>query len=198
MGAEARVDEGVLHCFGIEHRRLTAGTLERESLGGWVFGSFLAEVRIVDAAHRRRQPQPALLVEHRIVIVRSAIPDLLLAPIGRRRQRLHRRRGMQWRSKHFRHCRILHRQLEVRNLVRLRVEDRNIVSRVFRRAKQRTVSVDGRITAIRGNQIVEILVGDGPFPRRDDDIALFSFRPRRLVLRCSPLAMRSVQSPKYL
>ena len=51
-------------------------------------GALLAEVRVVRAAHGGREPDPPLLVEHAVVVVGLGVPDLLLAPVGRRRQRL--------------------------------------------------------------------------------------------------------------
>ena len=105
----------------------------------------------------------------------------LIAPIGRRRRRLDRA-GMA-RSKRDRHSRIGHRHLEERHRVGLRIEDRAVVGRIFRRAVQQAVGVDRRIAPIRRDQVVHVLVGRRPVPGGDDEVALDAGRPRRLVLR---------------
>jgi hypothetical protein len=51
-------------------------------------GAFLAERGIVAPAHRGGEPHPAFPVDHHIVIVDARIPDLPVAPIGRRHRRL--------------------------------------------------------------------------------------------------------------
>ena len=180
MRAEAGVDEGVLHRLGIEHRHLARRLLEREHLGGGMVRALLAEGRIVHAAHGRGEPDPALLVEHRVVVVGAGVPELLVAPIGRRLQRLDA--GGMAGPERFRHFGILHRHLEERHLVGLRIEDRHVVGRIFRRAVERAVGIDRRIAPVRRDQVVQIFVRRRPFPRRDDDVALDALRPRRLVL----------------
>ena len=86
-------------------------------------------------------------------------------------------------AERFRHVRILHRHLEERHLVRLRIQDRNVVGRVFGRAVQRAVGVDGRIAPVRRDQVVQIMLLGAPFPGGDDDVALDALGPRRLGLR---------------
>ena len=87
------------------------------------------------------------------------------------------------RSERDRHARIGDRHLEVRHLVGLRIEDRHLVGRIFRRAVERTVGVDRRLAPVRRDQVVQILVGRRPVPGGDDEIALDARGPRRLVLR---------------
>ena len=65
---------------------------------------FLQKAGLFDAAHGRRKPHPALLVEHAIVVVGPLAPDLLLAPVGRGRRRLRGGGGMERRSERFRPC----------------------------------------------------------------------------------------------
>ena len=84
------------------------------------------------------------------------------------------------RSKRFRGVGVAHRRLEVDGGVRLGIEDRNIVHAVFGRAEHRTIVIDGRIAAIRRDQIVEILLLVRPVPGGDHHIALEAGRPRRL------------------
>ena len=87
MGLEAGVYEGVFHRLGIEHRERAVRLLQREQLGRGVVRALLAEVGVLGAAHRRRHPYPALLVDHGVVVVDLAVPDLLVAPIGGGAQR---------------------------------------------------------------------------------------------------------------
>ena len=178
MRAEAGVDEGVLHRLRIEHRHLPRGHLEREHLGRRMIGTLLAERGVRPVAHRRRDPHAALLVEHRVVVVGARVPELFLAPIGRGRERPHAR-GVS-RPERFRHARIGHRHLERRHPGGLRVQDRHVVGRVFRRAVERAVAVDGRIAPVRGDQVVEIVLLGAPLPGSDHDVALDALRPLRL------------------
>ena len=141
---------------------------------------------------------PALLVEHGVVVVGPLSQSVLLAPIGGRRHRLDGARRDRGPSDSGMSA-SRDRHLEERHLVRLRIEDRHVVGRVFRRAVQRAIGVDRRIAPVGRNQIVQIFVRRGPLPGGD----------RRHCVRClaaaaarvfgsSPLATRSVQSPKYL
>src|SRR5215468_6916743 len=82
MGAEAGVDEDVLHRFGIENRRLTPRPLDREHLGRRMLRSLLAERRVVWTAHVHREPNASALVEHAVVVVGTGVPNFLVAPIG--------------------------------------------------------------------------------------------------------------------
>ena len=147
MRSETGIDEGVLHRLRIQDRHLADVLLDREGLRRWMVGALLAEVRIVGAADRGGEPDPSLAVEHRVVIVDPAVPDLLLAPVGRRRDRL-LDRGMT-RAEGFRHLRILHRRPEVGDRVGLGIEDGQHVGRVFGRAEELAVGVHGRVAPVR-------------------------------------------------
>ena len=103
---------------------------------------FLQKAGFFGAAHRRRQPDPAFLVDHGVVVIGLGVPDLLVAPIGRRPERLGHR-GVP-RSKRFGRVRIAHRRLEGGDLVGLGIEDRHHVGGVFGRAEERAVGVDRR------------------------------------------------------
>ena len=175
MGLEAGVDEGVFHRLGVENRDRAVRLLERGQLGGRMIGAFLAEVRVLGAAHRRRHPHAALLVEHGIVVVHLGVVELLLTPIGRRPERLVH--GRVSRSKPFRGVCIADRSLEIGDGVRLRIQDRDDVGRIFGRAEDRTIGIDGRIPAVRGDQVVQILLRVAPIPRGNHDVALESLRP---------------------
>src|SRR5688572_3026426 len=98
MGAEAGIDEAVFLDFGIEYRHLPPRSFEREGLGRRMVRPFAAVSRIFDAAHRRRQPHAALLVQHAVVIVGPLAPDLLFTPIGRGADRIEESRAMEWRA----------------------------------------------------------------------------------------------------
>ena len=84
--------------LGIVERGLTAAAREREPVGG-----FVAELRVVApggllvAADLRRGPDPALAVHHRVVriggVVRRVGPQMLVAPVQRRKGRRREPRG---------------------------------------------------------------------------------------------------------
>ena len=158
-----------------------ARAVQREHLGRRMIGALLARSRVVHAAHVGGEPDPALVVPHAVMVVGLGVPDLLVAPIGRGLQRLGGR-GVSG-SERFRRVGIAHRRLEVRNLVGLGIEDRIVVGRVFGRADQRTVGIDGRMAPIRCDQVVQVFLGVAPVPGGDHDVALDAFRPRRLGLR---------------
>src|SRR3982750_4082640 len=65
-----------------------------------------AERRIIDAAHRSCEPDPALAVEHAVVIVGSLAPDFLVAPVRGSADGFGHGIGVQRRSERFRHIRI--------------------------------------------------------------------------------------------
>src|SRR5215218_9619946 len=112
-----------------------------------MLGALLAERRVLWLPECSGQPDPALLVEHGVVIVGLGVPDLLLTPIGGWPQRLCA--GGVARPERLWRARIANRGFEVADLVCLGVEDREIVSRIFRRSDQWTVTIDRRIAAIR-------------------------------------------------
>src|SRR5918993_2828475 len=95
--------------------------------------AFLAKGGIIDPAHSRGEPDPALLVEHAIVVVGALAPDFLVVPIGRGLRRLRGGRGMERRPERFRSVWIRDGHLEERHLVRLWIEDRQIVAGVLGR-----------------------------------------------------------------
>ena len=76
-----------------------------------------------------------------------------------------------------------HGLCEVRDPVRLRVEDRHDVGRILGRAEQRAVGVDGRVAAVARDEVVQIVLLVEPVPGGDDDVALDALRPLRLRLR---------------
>ncbi len=173
-----RLDERVLHRLRIEHREMAHGAIHRKRLRRRMIRSRLAPRRVVGAAHRRRKPEPAVAPEHRVVVVDARLPDALAAPVGRRLQRIERRRVS--RTEVERHLRIPHRRLEGRRHVLHRIEDRHRVRAVLGRPEQRPVGVDRRVPAIARDEIVEIVLLVHPVAQRDDDVAFDALRPRRL------------------
>src|SRR5215468_5793873 len=87
MRAEAGIDEFIFHRFWIEHGNLARTLVDWEGLGVRVLRALLAPVRVIHAAHSRRQPDTALLVEHRVVIVGARVPQNFATPIRRIRRR---------------------------------------------------------------------------------------------------------------
>ncbi len=177
MRAEAGIDEGELLRLRIVHRQLPFVAVERERLGVGIVRALAAEGRRAGRVIGPGHPDIALAVEHVVVIVELGVPDLLHAPIGRRRQRLFDRRVA--RTEGFRHVRAFRRRDEG-DLLGLRIEHRQVVGGVFGRAVERAVGVDGRIALVGRDQVVQIFFGAAPIPFRDHDIALDALRPRRL------------------
>ena len=85
------------------------------------------------------------------------------------------------RSERERHVGIAHRRVEFGDAVLHRIENRNDVGGVFRRAEQRAVAVDRRVALVGRNLVVQIMLVVGPVPRGDDDVALDALRPLRFV-----------------
>src|SRR5262252_6831695 len=102
------------------------------------------------------------------MIVGALAPNFLVPPVGRGHRRFRNRTSMERRSEGFGSICICNRHLEERYLVCLRIEDRYIVARIFGRAVERTVSVDGRIAPVRRDQVMGKLSLCAPLPRCDD------------------------------
>ena len=83
MRAEAGLVGGVFAGLRIVHRHPAVGAVERKLDGRGMRRALLAEGRIVRHVAGRREPDAALPVDHRVVVVGLAVPDVLLAPIGR-------------------------------------------------------------------------------------------------------------------
>ena len=130
----------------------------------------LAVVRVVERAHRRRDPDASLLVQHRVVHVVLALPDRLAAPVRRR-------------MRHRRRCRrcvgIAHCQFDGTRHVLHRVEHRQVVGAQLERAVERAVGIDRRVAAIGRDDVVQIDFRVRPVPHRHDDVALGALRARR-------------------
>ena len=142
--------------------------------------------RVVRRAHDGRVPDAALLIEHRIVRVRLAVPDRFVAPVRATAASAAccsssacsdpatgawmRRRG-----------------------VRLRIEDRELVGRELGRAVELAVGVDRRIAAVGAAQVVHVGLVGRPIAHRRDDVALDAARPLRLRMR--QLALRDALGP---
>ena len=180
MGAVAGVDEGEFLRRRIVHRQLAFIAVERKRLGIAIVRALPAECRRPGSVIGSGQPEPALGVEHVVVIVEFAVPDLFHAPIGRSRKRLFD--GGVSRTQSFGHIGTLRRR-DVIDLIRLRIEHRQSVGRIFRRAIERAVGIDRRIALVRRNQVVKIFVRSAPIPFRDHDVALDALRSRRLGKR---------------
>ena len=104
MCAEARADVGELFGLRIVDGEMAAGSRHREQLRRRMARSVFAEGRVVGRAHRRRDPNAPLLVEHRVVHVVLAGPEDFVAPIRRRlrHRRVRRLRvGIAHRQRYF-------------------------------------------------------------------------------------------------
>ena len=137
MRAEAGLVGGVLAGLRIVHRHPAVGAVERKLDGRRMARALLAEVGIVRLVAGRGEPDAALPVEHRVVVVGLAVPDVLLAPIGRGLQDLDRAgvAGPE-RQRHVGRG----RQHEVRRDVLHRIEDRHVVAGMLALPVQRPVA----------------------------------------------------------
>ena len=179
--AEAGIDERELLGLGIIDGDLARVLDEAVGRSGERVELGRAQRRIALAVIRRilgrallgGEIDPAVLVHHRIVRIDLRVPDLLGAPIGRRRQ--HRigqgraRRALGIADRH------LHDGLGVVH----RIEDRQVVGGELGRPIDQSVAVDGRIAFVGERQVVQVMLGVRPVPHRHHDIALDAGRPRR-------------------
>ena len=180
MRTEAGLVGGVFAGLRIVHRHPAVGAVERKLDRRRMARALLAEVGIVRLVAGRGQPDAALPVEHRVVVVGLAVPDVLLAPIGRGSQDLDRA-GVAG-SERQRHV-GRGRQHEVRRHVLHRIEDRHVVAGMLALPVQRPIGVDGRVAPVARDQVVQILLVVVPVAQRDHDVALDALRPRRLGKR---------------
>ena len=173
MGREAGADQRERLGAAVVHRQMPVRALEREELRRRVVRALAAELRILGRPDTRGEPDAALLVHHRIVDRGLAVPDRLLAPVGRRRHRkLFRRRRL----------RIAHRHPELRRRVGDGIEHRQKIGAFLRRAVDRPVGVDARVAPVGRDLVVEVILRAGPIPHADDDVALLALRSGRLRL----------------
>ena len=98
MGAEAGVDERELLGLRIEQRQLAFILVDRERLGEGVARVLVAERRRAGGVIGPGHPDPALAVDHVVVIVEPRIPGLFHAPVGRSSHRLRDRRHVRGRA----------------------------------------------------------------------------------------------------
>src|SRR5262249_34470020 len=79
---EAGADQSEPAGRRVVHRQMAIGlTLERERLGRWMVRSLPAEIGIGRWTNPRRDPDPPLLVHHRVVRPGLAVPDRRLSPV---------------------------------------------------------------------------------------------------------------------
>src|SRR6516162_3856982 len=78
-----------------------------------------------------------------------------------------------------------------------RVENPEVIGAVLRRAIKLAIGIDSRVAPIGRGQVVKVRRRSAPIPQGQHDVALDPLRPRRLPNGSAPLAILSVQSPKY-
>ena len=172
MGRETGIDHLVVFGFRIVDRQMTAAFAERRQLGRGVGRALLAEGGVLSLPVARREPHAAILVQHGVMDAGLAVPDDLIAPIGRRHDGLGERVP--------RPCVFcaLHRRRRYRpGHVFNRVQDGNRIGAEFRRAIKQAVGIDRRVAPVGRNQIMQILLWRVPVAHRDHDIALDTLRP---------------------
>ena len=127
--------------------------------------------------HPRRDPDARPAVHGEAVGDAAAVPDELLAPVGRR----HLGRG----RRGARRVRVANAERHHAGHVRVGVHDRHVVRAVLRGAVDRTVRVDRRVALVGGDQVVHVRLRIRPVPQRHDDVPLHAPRAggrRRRVL----------------
>jgi hypothetical protein len=171
MRAEAGADRGVLVRAWIVHAEMPASILDRELSRRRVIRALAAEVGVLPWAHGRGDPHSALVVDHRIVSVRAAVPDGLVSEVRRGRGHVQTRRDGR--------SGVEQRQRYLRGRMRARIQDGDVIRAQLQRSVDGTVRVHGRITTISRDDVVQIRRGIGPVPDRDDHVTLDALRPRR-------------------
>ena len=86
MRVETEVDVGELLRLRVVHRRLPHGLVHREALRGGMARSGAAPRGRGRRTDARGHPEAALAVEHRVVHVAAARPDVFIVPVRRRLQ----------------------------------------------------------------------------------------------------------------
>ena len=164
-----------LPVFGsyIERWRL-ADSIGNSFADGWS-EPFLQKSGIGRRAHARGEPHAPLLVEHRVVHAGLAVPDRLVAPVRRGRHRVLLRR---------RRVRIAHRASSPASPCGSpgRAPGRGRCSPRARR-RCRPLALTRRVALVGRDLVVQVVLGPGPVPQREDDVALDALRPRRLRRR---------------
>src|SRR5215204_2332232 len=139
VGGEAGIEMDELFAFRIVHRDVTTGFFHRKELGRRMVGAVLAEGRILRRANARGHPDPPGAVEHRVMHRGLALPDSLRAPIRRRKTR----ESGALDEAGIRRFRILRGRLYIADAVLLRIEYRQIISGILRRAVYFSMRIDG-------------------------------------------------------
>ena len=122
-----------------------------------------------------------------------AVPEDLFAPVRRRRHRivLVRRR-----------IRIAHRHLERRRGVLHRIENRNEIGRILDGAVDQAVWVERRLAFVGRRDVMQVMLGIGEIPLRDDGVAFLALRPRwlcgRQFARSDPVGPVGVKAERAL
>src|SRR5262245_324938 len=191
VGREADIDEVVFLRLGIVDRELATAAVERVKLGRRVVPIVAVGGLFLLVTERGRHPDPALLVEHRVVVVEVGFPDLLVAPVGRRAEWLFH--GRMAGTEILVHVRVADRRLVQGRSVGLRIDDRHVAHAVFGLAIDRTAGIDGRVTPIGGDEVMQVVLLIRPVPSRDHDVAFEARRTLRLGRR--QLALRDPVRP---
>ena len=172
VGAVAGVDQLEVAGLRVVVAGVASGALERKVLRVAVAGALAAPVGVVRVADARRQPDPPVGVEHRVVRVGRIVPDGLGAEVAPRLEALGR--------EHRRHRRVVVAQ---RDLDHLRAvlggvgHQQEVVADVD--AVERPVGVDARVALVGGDLVVD--EGDvvAPVPHGEHHVAFDALRPRR-------------------
>jgi len=188
MRAETGVDERELSGFRIVHGELAVGALDGKDLCRRMIRALPAEGRVRLPSHARGEPDPAFLVEHRVVRARLAVPDRLRSPIRGGRHRVSLRR---------RCLRIAHRHSYFARRMPFGVQYRHEIRTLLGRSVNQSAGVDLGVALVARDLVVQIGDGARPIPQGDDDVALQALRPIGLREGQLAAAIRSVQSANW-
>src|SRR4051812_47016587 len=109
--------------------------------------ALLAKARLVLlVAKSGRHPNPTLVVQSRVVIVKMRSPDLFVAPIGRRSEG--RQHCCVARSRHLVHVRISDRRRMLYRRVRFWIKDGKGIHAVFGLTEYWAIRIDRGVTLV--------------------------------------------------
>ncbi len=139
-----------------------------------------AEIRIGVGTDARGEPNAPAVIHHRIMGDALAVPNHLIAPIGR---------GLEDRIvRRCRDVRVVEWNLDIGRFMRHGIQHRKAIGAEFRRPIELAISVDRRIAAVGCDFVMHVELRLRPIPLRDDYIALNTlgaFRRVERQLACS-------------
>src|SRR5215468_8829576 len=145
VGTKTGADQGDFFRPRIVYGKMTRRSFGWEHFRRWVIRSFLAESGILHRTNSRRKPDASLLIDHRIMHGRLAVPDRLVAPVRRRHHSVRLGAGsIRIADRHFYlSCSAMHL-----------IENRKKIRAFFGSPVNRAVGINRGIALIRGDLVV--------------------------------------------